>query len=135
MPTYDYRCGTCGISFELFQSFHDETLVKCPTKKSGKSPEGCTSAGRGRVSRVFSAPGITFKGSGFYKTDSRASSGVGSKSRSDNGSESSSDSKSSTSKDSSDSKSTSSSGTRSSSTKSESTKTESTKSTSGTSGD
>ncbi len=128
MPTYDYRCQTCGTSFELFQSFHDETLVKCPTKKSGNSPEGCTSAGRGRVTRVFSAPGITFKGSGFYKTDSRSAAGVGSKSRSDNGSsDSSSDSKGSGSKDSGSSDSTS-------TTKTES-KTTSTKSTSGSSGD
>ena len=80
MPTYDYRCDTCGLDFELAQSFHDDSLVKCPTKKSGNSPAGCTSPGRGRVAKVFSAPGITFKGSGFYKTDSRSSSKAGSSS-------------------------------------------------------
>jgi len=73
MPTYDYRCDTCGINFEMAQSFHDDALAKCPTKKSGQSPADCASAGRGRVVRVFSAPGISFKGSGFYKTDSRKS--------------------------------------------------------------
>ncbi len=138
MPTYDYRCQTCGISFELFQSFHDETLVKCPTKKSGRSPEGCTSAGRGRVTRVFSAPGITFKGSGFYKTDSRAAASVGSKSRSDNGSgDSSSDSKGSDSKGSGskDSGSKDSGGSDSTSTTKTESKTKSTKSSSGSSGD
>jgi len=74
MPTYDYQCSTCGVAFELFQSFSEDTLTKCPTKKSGNSPEGCTAPGRGKVTKVFSAPGITFKGSGFYKTDSRSSS-------------------------------------------------------------
>ncbi len=71
MPTYDYRCATCGTDFELFQAFSEDALKKCPTKKSGNSPAGCTSPGRGKVEKVFSAPGITFKGSGFYKTDSR----------------------------------------------------------------
>jgi predicted nucleic acid-binding Zn ribbon protein len=74
MPTYDYRCATCGIDFELFQAFSEDALKKCPTKKSGNSPAGCTSPGRGKVEKVFSAPGITFKGSGFYKTDSRSGS-------------------------------------------------------------
>lgn len=101
MPTYDYRCATCGIDFELFQAFSEDALRKCPTKKSGNSPAGCTSPGRGKVEKVFSAPGITFKGSGFYKTDSRS----GSKKTSSSGdsgstgdSEKSSDTKSSDSK-------------------------------------
>lgn len=71
MPTYDYRCATCGIDFELLQAFSEDALKKCPTKRSGNTPAGCTSPGRGKVEKVFSAPGITFKGSGFYKTDSR----------------------------------------------------------------
>lgn len=71
MPTYEYRCQTCDINFEIVQSFSEDTLAKCPTRKSGKSPAACTSPGRGKVSKVFSAPGITFKGDGFYKTDSR----------------------------------------------------------------
>lgn len=73
MPTYDYRCSTCGTDFELFQSFAEDALKKCPTKRSGNSPASCASPGRGQVAKVFSAPGITFKGSGFYKTDSRSS--------------------------------------------------------------
>jgi predicted nucleic acid-binding Zn ribbon protein len=96
MPTYDYHCSTCGTEFELFQSFSEDTLKKCPTKKSGNSPAGCTSPGKGKVTKVFSAPGITFKGSGFYKTDSRGASGSGSdksdKSESSTTSDSSSDS-------------------------------------------
>lgn len=71
MPTYDYHCETCGIDFEISQAFSDDTLTRCPTKKSGLSPEGCISSGRGRVAKIFSAPGITFKGTGFYKNDSR----------------------------------------------------------------
>jgi putative FmdB family regulatory protein len=74
MPTYDYRCSTCEIDFDVFQSFSEDTLKKCPTQKSGNSPEGCTSSGRGKVEKVFSAPGIAFKGTGFYKNDSRSGS-------------------------------------------------------------
>lgn len=101
MPTYDYQCSTCNVHFELFQSFSEDTLKKCPTKKSGNSPEGCASPGKGKVTKVFSAPGISFKGSGFYKTDSRSgssssSSGSSSSSSSDS-SGSSSDSSSSSS--------------------------------------
>lgn len=88
MPTYEYRCQTCDVNFDVVQSFADDTLAKCPTKKSGNSPLGCTAPGRGKVSKVFSAPGITFKGDGFYKTDSRSSSkaGASSKSGTSNGS-------------------------------------------------
>ena len=74
MPTYDYLCETCGLGFELQQAFSEDTLEKCPTKKSGRGPEGCAKSGRGKVLKVFSAPGITFKGAGFYKNDSRGSS-------------------------------------------------------------
>jgi predicted nucleic acid-binding Zn ribbon protein len=71
MPTYEYRCSTCSQNFDIVQPFSENTLAKCPTKKSGKGPVGCTAPGRGKVSKVFSAPGITFKGDGFYKNDSR----------------------------------------------------------------
>lgn len=71
MPTYDYQCQKCGVAFELFQSFSEDALKKCPTKKSGNSPAECVAPGRGSVVKVFSAPGISFKGSGFYKNDSR----------------------------------------------------------------
>ena len=106
MPTYDYQCSTCDVHFELFQSFSEDTLKKCPTKKSGNSPEGCASPGKGKVSKVFSAPGISFKGSGFYKNDSRSKkssttpSSSSSKSGSNGSSTSSDSSKSDTSSDS-----------------------------------
>ena len=89
MPTYDYQCSTCGVHFELFQSFSENTLAKCPTKKSGNSPAGCQSPGKGKVSKVFSAPGISFKGSGFYKNDSRSSASSSSSSSSSSDSSSS----------------------------------------------
>lgn len=91
MPTYDYQCQKCEVAFELFQSFSEDALKNCPTKKSGNSPEGCVSPGKGKVVKVFSAPGIAFKGSGFYKTDSRSGT-----SKSTSSSSSSSDSGSST---------------------------------------
>jgi putative FmdB family regulatory protein len=53
MPTYDYHCETCELNFELEQAFSEDTLVKCPTKKSGRSPEGCQKSGRGKVTKVF----------------------------------------------------------------------------------
>ncbi len=77
MPTYDYRCDACENVFEVFQSFSEDPLSKCPEENCG-----------GEVKKIFSAPGISFKGSGFYKNDSR------SKSSSSSSSSSSSDSKS-----------------------------------------
>ena len=68
MPTYDYRCKDCGHEFEIHQSFSEDALTVCPN---------C----QGDLRKVFSAVGISFKGSGFYKTDSR-SGGSGSKSSS-----------------------------------------------------
>ena len=59
MPIYDYHCDHCGHSFSSVQSFSDPPLEKCP------------SCGR-RPRRLFTAPAIVFKGSGWYKTDSRA---------------------------------------------------------------
>ncbi len=87
MPTYDYRCSTCGESFETVQSIRDDKLAVCPLTGG---PAGCTSAGLGEVKRVFSAPGITFKGNGFYKTD-HGSRAKGDKSSSTNGDSSSPD--------------------------------------------
>ena len=77
MPTYDYRCDACENVFEVFQSFSEDPLSTCPEENCG-----------GAVKKIFSAPGISFKGSGFYKNDSR------SKSSSSSSSSSSSDSKS-----------------------------------------
>ena len=58
MPTYQYACTECGHGFEQFQSFSDEALTECPT---------CG----GRLRKVFNSVGIVFKGSGFYRNDSR----------------------------------------------------------------
>jgi len=79
MPIYDYRCDHCGHVFSAVQSFNDEALQKCPS--CGKKPR-----------RLLSMPAIVFKGSGWYKTDSRP----GEKSSSDgtNSSDKKSDSKS-----------------------------------------
>lgn len=82
MPTYEYVCTKCGEGLEAVQSFSDPPLTKCPQCK-------------GKLRKVFSAAGIVFKGSGFYKTDSRSGSKSSSSSSSD--SKSTADSPSSTS--------------------------------------
>ena len=77
MPTYQYACRACDHRFEAVQSFTDASLTECPA---------CS----GPLRKVFSAVGIVFKGSGFYRTDSR-SGGVASESpKSDSKTESSS---------------------------------------------
>ena len=63
MPTYEYACKGCGQHLEVVQSFTDDPLTECP------------SCG-GSLRKVFGSIGITFKGSGFYKTDSRAGAGA-----------------------------------------------------------
>ncbi|WSA26008.1 FmdB family transcriptional regulator [Streptosporangium sp. NBC_01755] len=77
MPTYQYACSACTHQFEIVQKFSDDALTECPS---------CA----GDLRKVFSAVGIVFKGSGFYRTDSRSSSS--STVSSSNGSSSSSDS-------------------------------------------
>jgi putative FmdB family regulatory protein len=62
VPTYQYSCTECGHFFEAVQSFSDDSLTVCPE---------CD----GRLRKVFNAVGVVFKGSGFYRTDSRGSSG------------------------------------------------------------
>ncbi len=74
MPTYEYRCRTCDVSFEVRQSFADDSLTHCPVAGAAQSPASCVAPGEGVVRKVFSAPSITFKGDGFYKTDSRSGS-------------------------------------------------------------
>jgi putative FmdB family regulatory protein len=59
VPTYQYACTECGHAFEQVQSFTDDALTVCPQ---------C----QGRLRKVFNAVGVVFKGSGFYRTDSRA---------------------------------------------------------------
>ncbi|WP_329002973.1 FmdB family transcriptional regulator [Kribbella sp. NBC_00709] len=94
MPTYQYQCTDCGEALEVRQSFTDDALTVCPN---------C----QGNLRKVFNAVGVVFKGSGFYRTDSRSSgkSAVPAKSESSSSSSSSSSSESSksssTSKDSS----------------------------------
>ena len=61
MPTYQYACTECGHQFEQVQSFSDDALTHCPE---------CD----GRLRKVFNAVGVVFKGSGFYRTDSRSGS-------------------------------------------------------------
>ena len=61
MPTYEYACKACGEHIEVVQSFKDNALDECP-------------ACGGPLRKVFGNIGIAFKGSGFYRTDSRSSS-------------------------------------------------------------
>ena len=86
MPTYEYRCKSCGHGFEIVQSFSDDALTTCPECE-------------GPLRKVFGNVGITFKGSGFYKTDSRSSSGSSSSPSSGSSSEGSSTTDSSGSSD------------------------------------
>jgi putative FmdB family regulatory protein len=80
VPTYQYACTECGHAFEQFQSFSDDALTVCPE---------CD----GRLRKVFNAVGVVFKGSGFYRTDSRtAGSASSSGSSGDSSSSGSSDS-------------------------------------------
>ena len=58
MPTYEYVCTDCGTPLEAVQSIHDPALTDCPH---------CA----GRLRKVFGNVGVVFKGSGFYRTDSR----------------------------------------------------------------
>ncbi|MFE0626991.1 FmdB family zinc ribbon protein [Streptomyces sp. NPDC058864] len=84
MPTYQYQCTACGEGLEAVQKFTDDPLTECP-------------ACNGRLRKVFSAVGVVFKGSGFYRTDSRGSSSSSTPAAKSGSSESksSSDSKSS----------------------------------------
>jgi len=59
MPTYPYACTVCDHRFEVVQSFTDDALTVCPQ---------CS----GRLRKVFGSVGVVFKGSGFYRTDSRS---------------------------------------------------------------
>ncbi|MEE6179899.1 FmdB family zinc ribbon protein [Mycobacterium sp. 050134] len=60
MPTYTYECTECGDRFDIVQAFSDNALTTC---------ERCA----GRLRKRFNSVGIVFKGSGFYRTDSRES--------------------------------------------------------------
>ena len=58
MPTYSYRCADCAHAFDIHQAFTDDSLTVCPE---------CG----GTLRKVFGNIGVTFSGSGFYRTDSR----------------------------------------------------------------
>lgn len=58
MPTYSYRCTECGTAFDIQQAFTDDSLTECPN---------CG----GKLRKLFSAVGVSFTGSGFYRNDSR----------------------------------------------------------------
>lgn len=63
MPTYQYRCKDCSNELEVVQKFTDDALTECPA---------CTD---GELRKVFNAVGVVFKGSGFYRNDSRSANG------------------------------------------------------------
>lgn len=65
MPMYQYQCTECGEGLEVRQSFSDDALTECP-------------ACQGRLRKVFGAVGVVFKGSGFYRNDSRSGSSTSS---------------------------------------------------------
>lgn len=73
MPTYQYRCAACGHDLEATQKFSDPALTECPN---------CG----GSLRKVFNAVGVVFKGSGFYRTDSRVGAKNGAGSDGDSGS-------------------------------------------------
>ena len=80
MPTYQYACTECGDQLEVVQKFSDNPLTVCP-------------ACEGRLRKVFSPVGIVFKGSGFYRTDSRSGNGSAPKEKAGDSSSPSADSK------------------------------------------
>ena len=84
MPTYQYACTECGEDLEAVQKFSDDPLTVCP-------------ACGGKLRKVFTPVGIVFKGSGFYRNDSRVSSSNGAKDKALNGSSADSSSSSSSS--------------------------------------
>lgn len=61
MPTYSYRCTACEHAFDIYQGFDEDALTVCP-------------ACEGALRKVYTPAGVVFKGSGFYRTDSRSSS-------------------------------------------------------------
>ena len=83
MPTYSYRCTECDTAFDIQQAFTDDALTECPT---------CA----GRLRKVYNSIGVTFNGSGFYRTDSRSGASSSGSGDSGSSSSSSSDSKPST---------------------------------------
>ena len=81
MPTYEYRCRECGEHLEVVQAFSDDPLTQCP-------------ACGGLLRKLFNSVGISFKGSGFYRNDSRTKAGASTSSSSGSSSDSGSGSSS-----------------------------------------
>ncbi|MCV7267072.1 FmdB family zinc ribbon protein [Mycolicibacterium doricum] len=77
MPTYSYACTECGNRFDAVQAFSDDALTDCPQ---------CS----GRLRKLFGKVGVVFKGSGFYRTDSREPANTSSNGSADSASESTS---------------------------------------------
>lgn len=71
MPVYSYQCEHCGVRFERTQRFSDPSITRCPECRKNK------------VRKLLATPGIVFKGSGWYATDHRSSSGGISRSKKD----------------------------------------------------
>ncbi|MBF0756821.1 FmdB family transcriptional regulator [Micrococcus luteus] len=84
MPTYAYRCKDCGHAFDVVQAFTDDALTECPV---------CG----GVLRKQYGSVGVSFKGSGFYRTDSRSGTGSAGGSTSDSAAGSSTSSTSSSS--------------------------------------
>ncbi|WAL47533.1 FmdB family zinc ribbon protein [Rhodococcus pyridinivorans] len=84
MPTYSYACTACNNKFDIVQSFSDDSLTECPQCE-------------GKLRKLFNSVGIVFKGSGFYRTDSRSGSTASESASTSSSSSSSSDSSSSSS--------------------------------------
>ncbi|MET9211886.1 MULTISPECIES: FmdB family zinc ribbon protein [unclassified Nocardia] len=84
MPTYSYACTECDNRFDIVQSFSDDTLTECPQ---------CS----GKLRKLFNSVGIVFKGSGFYRTDSRGGASTASEPAKSSSSDSGSNGSSSTS--------------------------------------
>ena len=82
MPTYAYACTQCGHRFDAVQSFSDAALTECPE---------CG----GALRKQYGSVGVTFNGSGFYRTDSRATPGTGASASSGSSTSSSSEAKAS----------------------------------------
>lgn len=83
MPTYQYACTECGHRFEAVQAFTDDSLTTCPV---------CS----GQLRKVYGSVGVVFKGSGFYRTDSRNGKSASTAAAGESKSESASESKSGT---------------------------------------
>ncbi|WP_301846237.1 FmdB family zinc ribbon protein [Rhodococcus pyridinivorans] len=84
MPTYSYACTACDNKFDIVQSFSDDSLTECPQCE-------------GKLRKLFNSVGIVFKGSGFYRTDSRSGSTASESASTSSSSSSSSDTSSSSS--------------------------------------